>query len=136
MSIIDKLARKRMTESGESYAAAVQAVLGVTDPWLDERLIDVPVDSVVAAELRQQPKALHPLILAFPPFAVVCGSDYTRPVSVARWTLHPMMVVVTSEGRHPHPIEVHVEPFNLEVIAYARGWTPDRVRDVLGIIKP
>ena len=143
MNPID-LARERMTRTGESFAIALQAVLAeekiiaadLDQSWIAEWVADVAwtEDAESIAWFRERPAILRPLLIRFPPSCVV------RPLRALRVPVEGTLGVVESWsedgsiGVSQSPsgfVRGYCDPDDLQVVAYWRGWTPERMREVL-----
>lgn len=141
---VESIARERMIATGESYAIAVQAVLAidkvlaadVDQTWLTEWLADIawPEDAAAIEWLRSRPSTMHPLMLRFPPSCVV------RPLVPLRVPAAGTVGVVQSWfedgsiGVAQKPdglVRAQCRAHEIEVVGFWRGWTCDRMREVL-----
>lgn len=151
---IEDVVRRRMTHTDEDYATALQAVRAVDrvmyvlsseeteSSWVEEWVRDqtwTPVEAGVAW-LRARPACLHPLMILFPPCAVVRA---TVPLSipaagsvgvVQSWfepTDEDPEGLVGVAQRPEGQLRAQCSSRSIEVVSFWRGWTHDRMREIL-----
>ena len=111
--------------------------------WLEEWLTDPSweEDPEALEWLKSRPECLHALMVQFPPSCVVEGTRSLLVPSpgtcgiVSSWTEpdegHPKGMV--SVRAYPDAgLRAQCDPDDLQVFGYWKGWTPEKMRELLG----
>lgn len=148
MSDLENLVRLRMETTGETYDVALAAVRKIQQEteadrdqsWVPEWTDPVLWDDNPEANtwLRSRPKAIWPLLVRFPPSCVVRP---LRPLHVPAWGTFGIVASYHEDGtigvlQKPDGRVLAQCPLDaIEPVFWWRGWTPHRVREVLGLDK-
>lgn len=146
----DEIARRRMRQTGEDYATALQYVQALSKALyanIDQRWLstwsmaggDADMKEAIAW-LRSRPSILHPLMIDFPPLCIVRAkvplivpAPHTYGV-LWSW-LEPNKAYPSGQVKilqDPGSLVGGMcEPDDLEVVGFWCGWSHDRVKEVL-----